>query len=67
MIKLVFLKLGHGTGKSTGEKYKEKIPRILDCFEKSEITQIYAGANCSFAVSKSGNVFSWGEVNINFY
>lgn len=36
---------------------------VLKALMRESIVQIYAGDNCSFAVSKRGTVYAWGRVS----
>lgn len=46
-----------GRGGSDGSK----VPRLVDKLQDIVIVEVYCGAQCSFAVSKEGKVFSWGK------
>ncbi|EGR27552.1 hypothetical protein IMG5_194150 [Ichthyophthirius multifiliis] len=46
-------------GQSDTKQYDE--PTLIQTFQKDPVVQIYAGGDCSYAVSRRGNIYSWGD------
>ncbi|XP_039287848.1 E3 ubiquitin-protein ligase HERC2 [Nilaparvata lugens] len=46
-----------GRGGSDGSKH----PKMIDSFHGVEIIKVYCGGQCSFALTNSGEVYSWGK------
>lgn len=37
-------------------------PKSIEGLKKIKITQIFAGLNCSFAITEQGDLYVWGDV-----
>lgn len=48
-----------GRGGSEGSK----IPRLIEKLQTIEIKNVYCGTHFSVALSKEGQVYTWGKVN----
>lgn len=52
-----------GRGGSDGSK----LPRVVDKLQNVEITEVYCGTHFSVALSKEGQLYTWGKVGIMLF